>query len=228
MAVLEIQRTTATNGVVVLVKSPDIEATVQEVVDAIRDFEDEPSNLDLDPILVASGKDPLGAISVGVTITLLNGAQVQFEARPGPGWVVCNLSGGNVVARVGDEASATQFPIKNSPFVNGFIAQSASATLLDGDISVELDARGYTQARATLMDFLAQLDVSQMGTIAAMVDLMRKYVTNAQEVDVGTQEFIVYEDDGTTPLQTHDLTTEGGEPMTTNTGVQVKRGAKKL
>lgn len=65
----------------VVVESPSTEITVQDLLDTLRDWEDEPINMDADQIVKAAGKDDLGGgVKVGITITLLN-AQLMFESR---------------------------------------------------------------------------------------------------------------------------------------------------
>ena len=80
------------------IAAPSTEITVQDLVDTVRDFEDKPENMCYDYIIDAAGKEPLGGTTyVGVTCSLQN-AVVAFDARPGPDWVLCKISGGNLVA----------------------------------------------------------------------------------------------------------------------------------
>jgi len=55
--------------------------------------------------------------------------------------------------------------------------------------------------------------------------LTRQMESNRLEMDFGTQELVLYEDDGLTVLHRWVLATDGGEPVATSTGVQTKRGA---
>ena len=83
---------------VIIVDAPSTECTMQDLLDTLRWEESSVENMDNKPIVNASGKEPLGGgTKVGLTVALQN-AVIGFEARPGPDWVTCNLSGGNLVA----------------------------------------------------------------------------------------------------------------------------------
>jgi hypothetical protein len=56
------------------------------------------------------------------------------------------------------------------------------------------------------------------------VETVRKETSNRHEIDFGAQEEIAYDDDGVTPIQRWPLTTDGGESVTTQHGVQTRRG----
>jgi len=64
--------------------------------------------------------------------------------------------------------------------------------------------------------------------LAPSIELIRKLEGNRQEVDIDAQEFVLYDDDGTTVLQRWPLATHGGESVKTASGVQTKRGAPLL
>jgi hypothetical protein len=94
---------------IITVLAPDTAITMQELVDQVRDWEDQQVDIEYDHLIDASGKQSLGAgVSVGITVTLRN-AQLAFEARPGPTYVQCNVTGGNLVAV--DESSVPMNPI---------------------------------------------------------------------------------------------------------------------
>ncbi len=66
---------------IITVDAPSTELTVQDLVDTIRDSEDEEINLEDRPLLSAGGKEDLGgSVSVGTTATLLD-TVISFEAR---------------------------------------------------------------------------------------------------------------------------------------------------
>tara|TARA_R110000772_G_C13310282_1_gene440276 strand:+ start:13120 stop:14589 length:1470 start_codon:yes stop_codon:yes gene_type:complete len=66
---------------VIQVDSPQTSASVQELIDAIRDWEDSITGQYYDFLISAAGKELLGGgVSVGITATLEN-AQIYFEAR---------------------------------------------------------------------------------------------------------------------------------------------------
>jgi hypothetical protein len=105
---------------------------MQDLVDTARELESELGNLDDPSLLSAAGKEDLGGgVSVGITVTL-NNARVAFEARLGPSYVQCNISGGNLVAV--DEAGATIPPVQPTAFTQIVLANSSSATLVDQEL----------------------------------------------------------------------------------------------
>jgi hypothetical protein len=80
-------------------------------------------------LISAAGKEPLGGgVSVGITTTL-NNAYVAFEARPGPDWILCIISGGNLVAE--DHLGAELDPRYPTAFTTIDRTASSSATLSD-------------------------------------------------------------------------------------------------
>jgi hypothetical protein len=100
------------------------------LVDTLRGVIGEPSwnGLDEPYILDASGKEDLGGgVAVGITVILRN-ARVQFEARLGPTYVQCIVSGGNLVATT--LLGASMSPVEPSDFTQVVISQSSSATII--------------------------------------------------------------------------------------------------
>ena len=124
----------------IIVGAGDISLQIQELYDKVRDFEDEPGNLDLAQMISAGGKEPLGGgVLVGITATLLDGWQVLFTTTSQD----TRLDGGNIVAL--DEIGAEQSPLANTDIVT--IAASSNATIvatgsgvLPGDITAIADA----------------------------------------------------------------------------------------
>jgi hypothetical protein len=69
---------------IITVLAPSVEASIQDLHDTLRAWEDEPDNHSYDIIVDSAGKEPLGGgVSVGITMTLAN-ALVEFEARRTP------------------------------------------------------------------------------------------------------------------------------------------------
>jgi len=112
---------------VITVASPSVEITIQDLVDTCRDLESTINELEFNHLLDAAGKEPLGgSVFVGVTVTLQN-AVLAFEARGGPSFVQCNVSGGNLVAV--DDVDAPLDPIQTTAFTQIVRTSSSSATL---------------------------------------------------------------------------------------------------
>jgi len=100
---------------------------IQDLHDTLRTLEAEPTALDNPSIVDSSGKESLGGgLSVGLTATLQN-ARLAFEARGGPGFELCRVSGGNLVAV--DTAGDTMASIKPTAYVTVSTQASASATI---------------------------------------------------------------------------------------------------
>jgi hypothetical protein len=100
---------------------------MQDLVDTCRDLEDDPNALDDLHLLNAAGKEDLGGgVKVGITVTLQN-AKIAFEARAGPSYTQCNISGGNLVSV--DTLGASISPIEPTAFTQVVLANSSSATL---------------------------------------------------------------------------------------------------
>jgi hypothetical protein len=111
---------------VITVDAPSTEITIQDLHNGIVEYEDELVNMDLKQIVSSGGKEPLGGgVSVGITLTLLNDWRLAFEARPGPSYTQCNVSGGNLVAT---NVNGSIFP---TAFTQVVVTASSSATTAD-------------------------------------------------------------------------------------------------
>ncbi len=113
---------------IIWVAAPSIEITMQDLRDTLRSLEMSEEGILYAPLLESSGKQNLGGgVLVGLTIKLLN-AKLAFEARLGPAWIVCLLTGGNCVAVDADgENMEVMHP---TAFVSSARAASSSATLV--------------------------------------------------------------------------------------------------
>lgn len=101
--------------------------TAQSLYNQFRDFEDEPQNLDLKQAIQGAGKDDLGALGQTViTVTLLDGWRLAFEARLGPTTEQTVVSGGNLVGL--DALGAPQFPIAPTAFTAVTISQAVTGS----------------------------------------------------------------------------------------------------
>jgi hypothetical protein len=106
-----------------VVDLPTEEVTIQQIVDAVRDWQDEQDNLDIEDFILPSGKQGLGAGSyVGITLEFRYGWKLKFADRAGPTWTNCYVRGGNLVA--------TYDPIYPAAYTNTVISQSSSATMI--------------------------------------------------------------------------------------------------
>lgn len=118
---------------IITVKAPATEITCQELINAIRDWEDELENMDMPKIADASGKDYLGGgLYTAITVKLL-GWKLKFEERPT--YTMCVVRGGNLLA-VDDQGNYVN-PIAPSENVTVVIAQSTAASLIEAGITYE-------------------------------------------------------------------------------------------
>ena len=110
---------------------PETSVTIQQLINTIRDWEDELVNMDCSSVASASGKDDLGGGTlVGITLKLLNW-KLKFADKGSA--TVCTISGGNLVAV--DENNAAMNVIEPSTNVTVMVAQSSSAAMVqDADI----------------------------------------------------------------------------------------------
>lgn len=109
---------------IITVQSPDAEITIQQLLNSIREWEDELSSMDIGTIGNAAGKEPLGGgVLVGITLTLLDDWRLAFQARSGPGYTQCKITGGNLV---GTHVNGAIYP---TAFTQIVITASSSATL---------------------------------------------------------------------------------------------------
>lgn len=114
---------------VIQVDSPQTSVTIQDLVNQIRDWEDELTNMDYSKVCDAFGKQDLGGGSfVGITLVLLDGWRLSFEARAGPSTEVMTVSGGNLIGE--DELGNQQNPIYPTAYTQVVIAQSSSPTII--------------------------------------------------------------------------------------------------
>lgn len=113
---------------IITVASPSVTVTIQDLVDTLRIHEADFLNLDEPKLLDAAGKQDLGGgASVGVTLTLQN-AKLAFEARLGPTFEQCTVTGGNFVAV--DTGGVPISPIEPTAFTQVVVQQSTSPTLI--------------------------------------------------------------------------------------------------
>ena len=106
-----------------------VAVTVQELVDAIRDYESELVNMEISPLASVTGKSNLGGgLYTGITL-ILQGWTVKFPDHPGPDVVWAGVTGGNLLAVDVNGGSAT--PFTPSTFTSVIYGTSTAAALLD-------------------------------------------------------------------------------------------------
>jgi hypothetical protein len=120
---------------IIQVDSPQTEVEVQDLLNQIRDYEEQLINLDYGHIANAYGKQSLGGGSyIGITLELINNWRLSFEARTGPDTIPCYVKGGNLVA-INDYDNNAIYP---TAFTQVNIAQSTSPAIIQADTDYSL------------------------------------------------------------------------------------------
>ena len=128
---------------VITVLAPDTEILMQDLINQIRDEEDELVNHDRPIIAAAAGKDVLDlGVQIGITLTLINNWQLAFEARPGPAFVQCVVKGGNLVGGLAGN------PIKVTAYTQVKLLMSAASTLTGSGSPAEVADAVWAAASA--------------------------------------------------------------------------------
>ena len=182
---------------VVEITSPTTTVTVQELVNAIRDWEDELANMSYSRVIDAVGKADLGgSVYTAITLTLSSTWQIQFWN----GVTVGYIKDGTVVGGVGG------YPVKptggnDTIIVNnqvgGTISLSGGSAPTAEQIRIEMDANSTR---------LASID----DDVSTLLD------ESGGKWEISANQMIVYKSDNTTELMRFDLTDAAGNPTMTN------------
>lgn len=110
------------------VTSPTTSVTIQELVDAVRDWEDELCNMTYNKVIDAVGKADLGGnVTTGIVVSLNSEWQIQFWGGSG----LTKISGGTIVGGVGGESvkatgTAGDLTIVQTPVNTTIVSTSGS------------------------------------------------------------------------------------------------------
>ncbi len=90
------------------VRLPDLIVNLQEIWDQTADFLSSFRAMSTDNFMFAGGKDDLGGgLNTAISLTLVDWL-IRFAAQPGPTFVATEISGGNLIGKVGSLQGATQ------------------------------------------------------------------------------------------------------------------------
>lgn len=119
---------------IIEVPIPDTNLDLQYLINQIREAEDDITpGMAYSKIADAFGKQDLGGgVRVGITVVLLDGWRIRFEARTGPETISVRIEGGNFVGEAGAN------PIAPSSYTQVTVAQSTSATLVSSQADTNL------------------------------------------------------------------------------------------
>ena len=169
---------------VATVPAPDTEITIQEVYDQFVDYEAWAHVMLHPQAIVGGGKFDYGTGEQTVVSIRLLDWKLAFEARPGPTWVECRVTGGNLSAVDGVGSPTT--PIQGTDYVTVQYAQATTGAILETAVS------GLTPAESqALLDIDANVDaldtkvdtlITATAAMAAKIDtlLAAQDLTNEQ------------------------------------------------
>lgn len=121
---------------IITVASPSTTITIQDLSDTLRWLEYQISAMNRPYILDNEGKFALSATKqTGISLRLVD-AQLEFEARAGPTWAECTVTGGNLAAV--DDVGAVIWPINHTAYVSVTFESDVSAALIDGGGAFDL------------------------------------------------------------------------------------------
>jgi hypothetical protein len=101
--------------------------SLQDLIDTLRSIEYQPDTMAYPYLIDSFGKQALGGgVLVGITLVLKN-AKLAFEARGGPTFAQCNISGGNLVAV--DANGNDMDAVETTAYTQIIKTSSSSATL---------------------------------------------------------------------------------------------------
>ena len=114
---------------IVTVASPSTSLLIQDLLDTLRDIEDNTPNMGYPSLVSATGKNFITVgLNEAITLKLLN-AKLAFEARPGPTLAECTVSGGSLLAE--DDMQASIWPIEGTNFTSVSFAQAHAGTIVE-------------------------------------------------------------------------------------------------
>lgn len=184
---------------IITVGAPSTTITIQDLSDTIRALEgNRIIALSRPYILDNEGKFDLGTKLTGISLRLIN-AKLAFEARGGPTWAECTVTGGNLASV--DDLGSSQWPIQPTPYVNATFESDVSAALISGS------GGALTPSQE------AELTTAATKSTAAATDAeaVRKATLNRAKIAVDDKSVTIYDDDGLTPLYLFDISDDKRE-----------------
>jgi hypothetical protein len=198
---------------IVTVAAPSTEVNLQDLYDTLRNIEATETGILYPQLLNAAGKQVLGGGAlVGMTLTLRN-ALLSFEARTGPMAVLCQVSGGNLVA-VDADGVPLPSPLQPTAYAFAVMTQSTSASLLSG-------TGGLTKedVRSAVWD-----SSSVFGTFGDLLNFLFRFRKNRMVTEPGNaNNMVLYGDDGQTVLMRWNVSGPNGEAIIVPTGAAAQR-----
>lgn len=182
---------------IIQITTPTTTVIIQDLVDVIRDWEDELPNISYNKVIDAVGKANLGSgITTGIIVSLNSEWQIQFFG--GSGYTV--IRGGTLIGGVGDE------PVKATGTANDLTIQiqPTDATIVPGT------------GGATAIEIREEMDNNS----TKLLNIDNNINTLIDEIGgkwiiIGNQ-MIFYKSDNITEIMRFNLFDENGLPTMTN------------
>jgi hypothetical protein len=222
---------------IIYVEAPSVSVDIQDLSDTIRHLEGKRIEaMTRDYILDNEGKFDLGTKLTGISLRLVN-AKLAFEARPGPTWAECSVSGGNLAAV--DSGGTPVWPIYFTNYTSVTFESDVSAALIAGtsgltptqetqlETAATESTAAHTEAAAAAIDAATaateatgahteattaatQSTTAATQATAAAIDaaLARKLDSNRAVVSPDDLTVTVYDDDDVTPLYVFDISAD--------------------
>ena len=118
---------------------PDTSITIQSLYNQFVAYESRAHEMVFAKTILAGGKFDYGTGDVTVISVRLLDWKLAFAARPGPTWVECVVTGGNLSAV--DDLDVGVSPIQGTDFVTVQYAQATTGALIQDDELVDIWTR---------------------------------------------------------------------------------------
>jgi len=213
---------------IVSITVPQNDMLVQDFVNTVRDFEDDPEGIVHDKIIDAVGKADLGGgIKTGIVCTLNPTWQTQFWN----GVTLGVIRGGNLVGGIGgNPVKPTGGPdtIKIINDVGGVITVTGSG-VLPGDIVAIADAVNdellaghpipdslsmWVQSRAAEITLATKASQASVDDLDTDLIFVRRFFTNKKTWDDALKRWDIYDDAGVAILYHWKPRTKAGADVT--------------
>jgi hypothetical protein len=126
---------------VATVDLPDESITIQEVYDQFVRWESRAHEMAHSRTIIGGGKFDYGTGDLTVVSIRLLDWKLAFAARPGPSWVECQVTGGNLSAV--DDVGAATAPVQGTDYVTVQYAQATTGALIQVDEVVDIWTRPF-------------------------------------------------------------------------------------
>ena len=174
---------------IITVAAPSTAITVQDLSDTIRALEGNRVVAMSRPyVLDNEGKFDLGTKLTGISLRLVN-AKLAFEARPGPTWAECTVTGGNLAAV--NDLGAAVWPIYFTDYTSVTFESDVSAALISGTGGA-----------------LTPAQEQQLADAADDAKAARQAALNRAVISLDDLTVTIYDDDLVTPLYVFDISAD--------------------